>query len=229
MTSPAPSMPMQVALLVAKDLRIEARTRQTLGLVVVLGALIIVVLGLGLAGGQRLGGLGAPAVLWVAYLFSGVLCFEKTMAVERHDGALAALMLAPMDRGAIYLAKLIGNLVLMLAVAAVITPLGVLFFGFDLSAAPGAFAGVMALSLLGFAAVGTLFAAVVSSSRLQGGLMAMMVFPITLPLVIASTQQLLRIFRDGESIGGQGLGILIAFDAIFLVVSWVVFEWVLEP
>lgn len=229
-----PSMPAQVALLVAKDLRVEARTKQTLGLVVVLGMLVVVVLGLGLGGGQTgigsaAGSFSAPAVLWVAYLFSGVLCFEKTMAVERNDGALSALMLAPMDRGAIYLAKLVSNLVLMLAVAAVVTPAGVVFFGFDLSAAPGAFVVVMALSLLGFAAVGTLFAAVVSSTRLQGGLLAMMVFPVALPLVVASTQLLLHAFRDGEGPGGTGLGILIAFDAIFLVVSWLVFEWVLEP
>jgi heme exporter protein C len=107
----------------------------------------------------------------------------------------------------------------MFAVAGVITPLGVLFFGFDLSRAPGTFLGVMALSLIGFAAVGTLFASLVSSSRLQGGLMAMMVFPVALPLVVASTQLLLRVFRDGEPAGGHGIGILVAFDVIFLAVT----------
>jgi len=219
----------QISLLVAKDLRIEARGRQTVGLVVVLGILIVVVLGLGLGTTNNVAGFNATAVLWVAYLFSGVLCFEKTMAVERNDAALAGLMLAPMDRGVIYLAKLASNLILMLAVALVVTPAGVLFFGFDLSAAPMVFAGVMALSIIGFAAVGTLFSAVVSSSRLQGGLLAMMIFPIALPLVVASTQMMVRTFRDGLAPGATGIGILIAFDAIFLVVSWLVFEWVLEP
>ncbi len=217
----------QILHLVQKDVRIEARSRQTLGLVIVLAVLIIVVLGLGLGG--RPAAFDATAVLWVAYLFSGVLCFEKTMNVERQDGALAALMIAPMDRGAIYAAKLISNLLLMFAIAIVVTPAGVLFFSFDLSAAPRQFAAVMALSMVGFAAVGTLFSAVASSSRLQGGLLAMMIFPITLPLVISSTQMLIHLFRDHEPIGGLGLGILVAFDAIFLVVSWLVFEWVLEP
>src|SRR6266545_3667077 len=123
----------QFVLLVGKDLKIEARTRQTLSLVVVLGILIIVVLGLGLGTQNNVAGFNATAVLWVAYLFSGVLCFEKTMAVERNDGVLAGLMLAPLDRGLIYLAKLASNLVLMLAVALVVTPAGILFFGFDLS------------------------------------------------------------------------------------------------
>ena len=144
------------------------------------------------------------------------------MATERQDGALAGLLLAPIDRGVIYAGKLASNLILMFAVAAVITPVGVLFFGMDLSAAPLGFVAVIAISMLGFAAIGTLFAGLMSSSRLQGGLLAMVVFPLVLPLVIASTQQVL-------SPGGTGLAILVAFDAIFLTASWIVFELVLEP
>jgi heme exporter protein B len=219
----------QVACLVAKDLRIEARNRQTLGLVGVLGVLIITVLGLGLGTQNNVPGFSATAVLWVAYLFSGVLCFEKTFAVERNDSVLAALLMAPVDRGVIYVAKLLSNLALIIAVAAVVTPAGVLFFGFDVSAAPLAFAIVMVLSILGFAAVGTLFATMVSSSRLQGGFLAMMIFPITLPLVLVSTQLMMKVFRDGQPIGGGPIGVLVAFDVIFLTVSWLVFEWILEP
>ena len=84
-------------------------------------------------------------------------------------------------------------------------------------------------SIIGFAAVGTLFAAVVSSTRLQGGLLAMMIFPIALPLVITSTQMMLRAFCDGLPASASGIGVLVAFDVIFLTVSWLVFEWVLEP
>lgn len=217
-----------ILLLVEKDIRIEARSRQTVGLVLTLGLLVIVVLGLGL-GPQQTSGYSAIAVLWVAYLFAGVLCFEKTMALERHEGALAGLMLAPVDRGVLYIAKLIANLLMMFAVALVITPAGVLFFNFDLSPAPFAFVVVISLAMLGVAAIGTLFAAVVSSTRLAGGLLAMVIFPIALPVVIASTQLLLGVFRDGRALTGSGLTVLIAFDAIFLVVSWIVFEWVLEP
>jgi heme exporter protein CcmB len=219
----------QVMLITLKDLRIEARGRQTLSLIAVMGVLIVAVLGLGLGPGRQVTGADATAILWVAYLFGGVLSFEKTMAVEREDGALAALLMAPVDRGVIYLAKLLGNLVLMLGLAVVITPVAILLFGFDLSAAPLDFAAVMVISMIGFAAVGTLFAAAVASTRLQGGLLALLVFPVTLPLVIASTQLLVAVFRDGEPLGGLGLGILVAFDAVFLVVSWLVFETILEP
>ena len=219
----------QIAMISAKDLRIEARSRQTIGLVVVLGLLIIVVLGLGLGPQQVKSGISATAVLWVAYLFGGVLCFEKTMAVERHDGALAGLMLAPIDRGVIYAGKLISNLVLMLALALVVTPVAVVMFGFDLSTAPFRFAAIMGGGFIGYAAVGTLFAAAVSSTRLRGGLLAMVIFPVSLPLVIVSTQMMMRLFGDGEPLNATGLAVMIAFDAIYLVVSWLVFELILEP
>ena len=218
----------QVGWLVLKDLRIEARARQTLGLVVVLGVLIVTVLGLSL-GTQDVSGPAATGVLWAAYLFSGVLCFEKTMAWERQDGALIGLLLAPVDHGILYLSKLTANLTMMLAVCAVITPVAILFFHFDLSAAPFGFLAIVALSMLGFAAVGTLFAAVVSSSRLQGGLLALVVFPLTLPLVIASTRMMLGLYGEGQPIAGAAFAVLMAFDVVFLVVSWLAFEWVIEP
>ena len=217
----------QILLLVGKDLRIEGRTRQTLGLVVVLGILIVSVLALGFSGHPAEAKVGTPAILWVAYLFAGVLCFEKTMAVERQDGALAGLLLAPIDRGVIFAAKLAANLVLMLGVAAVITPVGILFFGFDLGPALGGFVAVIGISMVGFAAVGTLFAALVSSTRLAGGLLALVVFPIVLPLVISSTQILAKMF-DGRKPEATALAVLGAFDAIFLTASWIVFEVVLE-
>jgi len=219
----------QILLLLGKDLRIEARTRQALALVLVLGILIVVVLALGLQGGNTRGGLSATAILWVAYLFGGAMCFEKTMAVETHDGALAGLLMAPMDRGVIYLSKLLANLVLMATLAIVITPVGVVLFGFDLSRAPLAFASVVGASLIGYAAIGTLFSGLVASSRLSGGLLAVVVFPLSLPLVIASTQLLKGVFEHGNALDASAMGVIVAFDVIFLTVSWIVFELVIEP
>jgi len=217
-----------IAMLTLKDLRIEARGRQTIGLVVVLGILIVVVLALGLGAGPGANGLSATAILWVAYLFGGALVFEKTMAVERHDDALAGLLLAPIDRGSIFAAKLIANLVLMFALALVVTPVAIVLFHFDLSVAPGPFVLVMVISLIGYAAIGTLFAAITSTTRMAGGFLAMLVFPLTLPVVLSSTQVLKNVFEHQQALGGSGLAILIAFDVIFLVCSWLVFEMVLE-
>ena len=216
-----------ILLLAAKDLRIEARRREAIGLVLVTGLLVVAVLGLGLGPGRSVHGAGAAAVLWVAYLFGGVLTFEKTFALERHDDALAALLLAPVDRGLIFGAKLIVNVVLMLALAAVVTPAAVVLFNFDLAPHAGAFARVMFLGILGFASVGTLFPAAAASSRPQGGLLALLVFPLTLPLVLVSSQLLNRVFAGAPE--GAGTGVLIAFDVIFVVAGWLLFEFLLEP
>lgn len=218
-----------VWLLAEKDLRIESRGRETLGLVLVLGILIVVVLALGLGPQRAAEGAGATAILWVAYLFSGTLCFEKTMAVERHDDALAGLLLAPIDRGVIYLSKLAANLVLLFTLVVVVTPVGVVLFHFDLSQSPLAFVAVVGASLVGYAAIGTLFSAVVASSRLQGGLLAMIVLPLSLPLVITSTQLLTGVFDRGEPLNAAALGVIVAFDVIFLSASWIAFELVIEP
>ncbi len=218
-----------ISLLTTKDLRIEAHGRQTIGLVVVLGILIIVVLGLGLGSDGGVSGFAATTILWVAYLFGGVLCFEKTMAVERNDDALAGLLMAPIDRGVIYIAKLITNLVLMFALALVVTPVAIVLFRFDLSGHALEFAFVMTLGMIGFASIGTLFAAAVSSTHLQGGLLAMLIFPLSLPIVIVSTQLMRRLFEAEGTLSIAGICTLVAFDLIFLVVSWLVFELVLEP
>lgn len=219
----------QIGLLIQKDLRIEAKGRQTIGLVIVLGILIIVVLGMGLGAGRPVSGFGATSILWVTYLFGGVLCFEKTMAVERFDDALAGLLIAPIDRGVIYASKLITNLLLIIGLALVVTPVAMTLFRFDLSEHPLAFIIVMSLGVTGFTAVGTLFSAAVSSTRLQGGLLAMLVFPLSLPVVIMSTQLMRKVFEEGVPLTSTGIATLCAFDIIFLIVSWLVFELVLEP
>lgn len=217
-----------IGVLAAKDLRIEARSLHAIGLVCVVGLLVVVVLALGLGPDRSPGPRGEAAILWVAYLFSGILCFEKTMAAERQDEAISALLMAPIDRGVLFFSKLAANLVLMLGLALVITPVGVVLFGFDLSAAPWSFAGILLLSLVGFAAIGTLLSAAASAARRQSGLLAILVFPLVLPLVIASTQLMLGLSGSGRA-GSGGMGILIAFDAVFLVASWLTFELVIEP
>src|SRR5690606_8326712 len=103
--------------------------------------------------------------------------------------------------GAIFAAKLLVNLALLLALAFVVTPVAVAIFRFDLSAAPFAFVRITVLSMIGFAAVGTLFAAVTSSSRPQGGLLALLVFPVCLPLVLASSRHMLDRFAGAPERG----------------------------
>jgi heme exporter protein B len=213
--------PRQILALIGKDLRIEGRNRTTLAMTILVGVLVVVIFGLGAGGGA---GVDAVTVLWAAYLLSGVLCAERTMACEHESDALEGLLLTPVDRGVVYLAKLATNLVLMAATAAVVTLAGVVLFGFDMQASPWAFALVVGLGLLGVAAVGTLLAAAVGRSG-RGGSLLLLAMPLCLPVVVVSTRLAGGL---GEGGGVQGVGVLIAFDVVYLAASWLVFEFLLE-
>lgn len=213
------------AVLLAKDLRIEGRCRRTISVAAALGVLIVAVLAFGLRAQLTANGAGAAAILWVAYLFGGMLCFERSMAVERECDAISGLLLTPIDPGVIFMAKVASNLVLTVGFAFVVTPVAMLFCGFDLSAAPWTFVCTTFLGLVGFAALGTLFSAALSSSRV----VAVAVLPLCLPLILTSSQILMRTFGQSGAMPSEGMPILIAFDAIFLAASWLMFEHILEP
>lgn len=212
-----------IALLAAKDLRVEVRGRHCLPLLCVLAVLLVTVLGLAAPSGS---GLAPGAVLWVACLFGGALCFEKTMAADQRDDALAALLLTPVDRGVIFIARWLVNLLLLSVVAAVVTGAAVLMLRMRVEGSPVAFARVVLLGLAGFAAVGTLFSAVAVSSRLGSGLLAALIFPMCLPIVLVSSRLLGGAGAEGPA--GTGESLLVAFDVVFVAVGWLTFELVLE-
>lgn len=224
--------------LARKDLLIERRTRRVMSVVGVMGVLVVAVLALGLGPAARggiggasvggVGGVGGVAILWTAYLFSAVLCFERTMALERRDQAMAGLLLTPSDRGAIFLGKLLTNLALVGVMAAVVTPVGVVLFGLDLSPAPVGFAAIMALSLVGVAALGTLFSAVVSGQRGgESGLLGLVLLPLCLPLVLVSTQTVMATFAAG-GMPERTVPLLVSFDVLFVAMGWAGFVLLCE-
>jgi heme exporter protein B len=217
----------QAILIAAKDLRIEARSPHAMATVAVLGVLIVAALALGLGPGRSMDGASATAILWVAYLFGGLMCFESTTAVERRDDALSGLLAAPLDRGTLFVAKLLSNLVLVALLAVIVTPAGVVFFGFDLSPAPGLFVLIMASGLGGVAALGTLFSVAGPPGRAGAGLLAVLVLPLSLPVILISTQLMQRAFAGGDVSGG--LAALVAFDIVMLVSGWLSYELLLEP
>ncbi len=219
-----------IAFLVGKDLRIEARRRATLAMTVMVGVLVVVIFGLG----DRGPGVDAATVLWAAYLLAGVLCVERTMAVEHEDDAMEGLLLTPIDRGVVYLAKLVTNLLLMAVTTGVVTAAGVVLFGFDPGGAPWAFAAVVGLGLLGVGAVGTLLAAAVGGSGQAGGrgggTLLLLALPLCLPIVVVSTRLTgtLEGAGGGGPGGAPGIGVLVAFDVVYLAASWLIFELLLD-
>ena len=123
----------------------------------------------------------APGVLWVAIAFSGTLALARTFERERQSETLRALLLAPIERGAVYLGKLSALLVLLFALEAVLVPIVALLFNAPLDHAPWLLVALLATGTVGFAAVGTLFAAMLVRTRSRDVLLPVILYPIAIP------------------------------------------------
>jgi heme exporter protein CcmB len=210
-----------------KDLVIEARSRElaytTLFFaisVVLVFSFSFVVEGVALTE-------AAAGILWVAIAFAGTLALGRTFERERQADTLKALLLSPVERPAIYLGKLVGLLLLMTVVEALIVPVVGLLFQAPLGRAPWLLTGLLAAGTLGFAAVGTLFAAMLIRAHSRDVLLPVVLYPITVPLVIAGVRGTASIFaaEPNLAMAQAWLSMLVFFDAVFLTLAL----WVFGP
>src|ERR1700726_64520 len=167
----------------------------------------------------------APGVLWVAFVFASLLGLGRTIAAEREKGSLDRLLLCPVDRKAIYLAKLLGNMLFIGEVEIVALPIFAALFNVRLFV--GALLPIVLLSTLGIAAVGTLFSAMAAATQARELLLPVLVFPLIVPVVITAARVTgtLMVPTANEP---PWLGLMAAFDIIFLTVSMLTFEYVIE-
>jgi heme exporter protein CcmB len=169
----------------------------------------------------------AAGILWVALAFSGTMALGRAFERERQAETLRALLLAPVERASIYLGKLAGLLVLMAAVEAVIVPVVGLLFDAPLARAPGLLIALLAAGTLGFAGVGTLFAAMLVRAHSRDVLLPILLYPITVPVMIAGVRGTAAIFANEPNFDAARawLSMLIFFDAIFVTMAL----WVFAP
>jgi heme exporter protein B len=171
----------------------------------------------------------APGVLWVALIFAGTLGMNRSLLRERDNDCLHGLMLAPLDRGTIYLAKTIANFLFMVAAQVILLPLFVFFFNLPMVSTVVSLTPLLLLALFGFAAVGTLFAAVSLRTRAREVMLPLLMLPLAAPLFIAGIQSSAQLLA-GEpfSAVAHWLRLIGAFDVVFVVVGWLAFEYVVE-
>jgi heme exporter protein B len=212
-----------------KDLLIELRTKETLSSLLLLGLLTLVVLSFAFDPSSPMREAAAPGVLWVALIFAGTLGMNRSLLRERDHDCLYGLLLAPVDRGTIFLAKTAANFLFMVAAQVVLLPLFAFFFNLPLGATIAALVPVLLLGLLGFAAVGTLFAAVSLRTRAREVMLPLLMLPLAAPLLIAGIQASAQLLA-GQPFGaiGHWLRLIGAFDVVFLVLGWLAFEYVVE-
>jgi heme exporter protein B len=211
-----------------KDVRIEWRTRESLASVFVLGVLLLVVFSVAHDPEPEAAPALAPAVLWVTFVFTGLLGVQRGFLLERENDCLAGLLSAPLDPASIYAGKLAANVVLLGVTQAVVVPLVGLFLHLDLWPVLAGLALVLALGNLGFAALATLFAAIAARTRAREVMLPLLLLPLLVPLLIGSVEATRAVLAGGLAAARDGLTVLAAFDVVFTVAGWLLFAYVVR-
>jgi len=219
----------QAYLLLWKDLLLEMRRRDSLLTMFFFGTLLLFVFHFAFDMPPDKVAELAPALLWLAFLFTGTLGLAQLFQAERDNHCLDALLLSPLDRGALFLAKTGFNLMLMLAVEVVVIPLFWILFnlsGWNLL--PQLFL-VTLLGTVGFCVLGTITAAITLRARARELLLPLVLFPLMIPIILATIRCMETVLKTG-SFGDATpwLRLLLGFDVIFLTIGVLIFDWVIE-
>lgn len=169
----------------------------------------------------------APGLLWVAYLFAALLGLNRAFALELDNEALSALALAPVDRGWIFLGKAAANFVLLGLVQAATTLVFGLAFSVDLTPFAARLAVVVMLGSLGLCTVGTLFSAMAVRTRYREVMLPLLLLPLMVPVLLGSVEATRTVLQEGV-LPFAKLQLLIVTDAVFLIVSFLGFDFVLD-
>ena len=210
-----------------KDILLEIRTKDIVVAVLVFSLLVIVIFNFAIEPTSRIVAIIAPGVLWVAFVFGGVLGITRSFALEKEHGNMQGLMLTPVSRDTIFFGKLLSNFLFMLLVEAIVFPIFVILF--NLSLAVPEFIPVAILATLGIATVGTMFSAMAVNTRAREVMLPLLFLPVALPIIIAAMESSAVIVRAiNLSETANWLSFLAACDAIFLVVCPFAFHLVVE-
>ena len=214
-------------LVLKKDIAIEVRSGEILYTTLFFAVSCILIFALAFVKeGEPVEGAGA-GILWIAVLFAGNLALGRTFERERYGETVRALLLAPAPRAAIYVGKLLGIVVLLLFAECLLVPMVAFLFRAALFARPLHLAALLGLGTIGFASVGTLFAAMLVRSRTRDVMLPILLYPITVPVIIAGvlgTSALLQSPAD-EPVAVFWIWLLVAFDVVFVTLAL----WTFEP
>lgn len=214
-------------LVVRKDLLVESRSREVVYTSLLFAMSCMLVFAFGLVKEGQVVTDAAAAILWITIAFAGTLALGRVFDRERQNETLRALLLAPASRASIYVGKFLGVLALLLLVEIVVVPLVALMFGAALFRYPWLTFALLGAGSIGYAAVGTLFAAMLARSRSRGALLPVLLYPITVPVIIGGVRGTAALIQPEADlvIARAWLMMLVAFDAVFLTLSL----WTFEP
>ena len=219
----------KVLTIVWKDFIHELRSKEMLISMCVFSFLVIIIFNFAFPPGTEDVDRIIPGILWVAFIFSGLLGMGRSFGVEKDKGSLQGLLLCPVGRGTIYVGKMVGNFVFMSMMEGFTLVIFAVLFNVDLLPILIPLVLIIILGTVGFTVVGTIFSAISANTRARDVMLSLLVFPIAVPLIIASIKATGKIL-DGKSLSEiySWLKILVGFDLTFLLVSYLAFEFVVE-
>jgi heme exporter protein B len=210
-----------------KDLAAELRSRELLSAMLVFALLVILIFNFALELDAQARATVTSGVLWVTFSFAGTLGLNRSMAMEKDRGCLDGLLLAPVDRSAIYFGKAIGNLIFMLIVEAIVIPVYSVLYSANLFN-PGLLL-VILLGSIGYVAVGTLLSSMAVQTRTRDVLLPILLFPLVIPVLIAAVKASTGFLQGVELVDIRPwINLLLVYDVIFIAVAFMVFDYIVE-
>jgi heme exporter protein B len=210
-----------------KDLAAELRSRELLSAMLVFALLVILIFNFALKLDVKTRATITAGVLWVTFAFAGTLGLNRSMAVEKDRGCLDGLLLAPVDRSAIYFGKVVSNLAFMLIVEAIVLP--VYSFLYNTNVVSLGLVGVILLGSIGYVAVGTLLSSMAVQTRTRDVMLPILLFPVIVPVLVAAVKASSG-FLQGLPMNEilPWLNLLVVYDIIFIAIAFMVFDYVVE-
>ena len=216
------------AIVLAKELRLEFRSRELLTTTLVFVLMVIVLFSFSFDPTSEESRKIGPGLLWIAFLFAGSLMLNPSFAREQTNDTLYALRLAPVEPFAILLGKILANLTFLLLTELLLLPIFAVLYNVDLLPVLGRMVLVLLLGTLGMAVTGTAFSAISAQARMRELLLPLLLLPVLTPVLIASVECTAGLLADPAELRMNWLNVLVAFDIIFLAGSYLLCDTLLE-
>jgi len=217
----------QIWAIVVKDIVAELHARDMVSAMLVFAVLVLLVFSFALDLRGALARAAAPGVLWASVILAGTLGLSRSLERERHTGCIDGLILAPVDRSAVFFGKALGNLAFMAVVEMALLPLYAVLF--DAPLVRGGVLLVMVLGTVGYAAVGTLLAAIAVNTRAREVMLPVLLLPLAIPTLLAAVQAIGGLVEGGAMVEvGGWVRLLVVYDLVIVAVSVLAFGYVLQ-
>lgn len=219
---------LKVAVLVLKkDLAIEAKSREILYTTVFFAISCLLIFSVAFVKEGVPAEDAASGILWIALAFSGTIALGRTFERERYGETLRALLLAPAPRAAIYVGKMLGIVVLLAVCELLLVPLVALLFRSRLFEEPVLLVALLLTGTVGFAVVGSLFAAMLVRARTRDVMLPILLYPMTVPLMIGGVRGTVALTQTpvDQPSAIMWIVLLLCMDAVFLILAL----WTFEP